>query len=242
MIFEPMAEIYDLWVHKVTTKKEKSCAVSGRGFCSLSYRKSGVVRFRAGQQEFFSRGGSITFMPAGVSYETEVEEPTALTVIHFKTRAEYPALRPFCVDVHRDGKWQALFEALAAEKNGYRAMALTYSLLAELESPRRYAPKHILAAKEQMDTRFFETLRVEELAAEAGLSGVHFRNEFKRYFGVTPLAYLKRVRLEQAKQLLTSGYYTVTEAAAACGFDSVSYFSQEFRRMTGQSPRDYGNL
>lgn len=239
MIFEPMAEIYDLWIHSVTTKKGKPCTVAERGFCSLSFRQSGVVRFRVGEELFYSRSGSVTFMPAGVAYETEVEEPTALTVIHFKTRAEYPALRPFCIDVRSDGKWQAMFEALAAEKNGYRAMALTYSLLAELESPRRYAPKRMLAAREFLDTHFAESVRIEELAVAAGLSGVHFRNEFKRYFGVSPLAYLKRVRMEQAKQLLASGYYTVTEAAAACGFDSVSYFSQEFRRMTGQTPRDY---
>ena len=42
-----------------------------------------------------------------------------------------------------------------------------------------------------------------------------------------------------SKQLLRSGYYSVTETASACGYDSVSYFSQEFKREVGMTPTEY---
>ena len=47
------------------------------------------------------------------------------------------------------------------------------------------------------------------------------------------------MRLENAKALLRTGYYSVTETATRCGFDSVSYFSYTFRRETGVTPSAY---
>jgi AraC-like DNA-binding protein len=41
--------------------------------------------------------------------------------------------------------------------------------------------------------------------------------------------------------LLETGLYSITEVAFRTGFESSSYFSAEFRRMTGRSPKDYRN-
>lgn len=90
-----------------------------------------------------------------------------------------------------------------------------------------------------MDKQFSEPLTIAALAKEAGVSDVHFRKEFKHYYGVSPISYLKQVRIENAKQLLRSGYYTVTDVALECGFESISYFSYEFKRLTGVSPTTY---
>ena len=95
-------------------------------------------------------------------------------------------------------------------------------------------------AKRVMDERFADTtLHVGELAALRGVSEVYFRREFRRFYGVSPLEYIKAKRVDAAKRLLETGLYSVTDAALSSGFESVSYFSAEFRRLAGISPSAY---
>jgi len=62
-----------------------------------------------------------------------------------------------------------------------------------------------------------------------------FRNEL----GVTPIAYLNRYRVSQAKRLLTETNKSVTEIAMEVGFSDSGYFSRVFRRETGRSPEAF---
>ncbi|MGQ9491544.1 MAG: helix-turn-helix domain-containing protein [Anaerolineae bacterium] len=59
---------------------------------------------------------------------------------------------------------------------------------------------------------------------------------------MTPIAYLNRYRIQQAKQLLTNTHKTITEIALEVGFSSSSYFSRIFRRKTGMTPEAYRRL
>ena len=54
-------------------------------------------------------------------------------------------------------------------------------------------------------------------------------------------AFSFKERIEIARQLLSTGLYNVTQVAERAGFDSVSYFSAEFRRLTGETPSHYAN-
>ena len=105
---------------------------------------------------------------------------------------------------------------------------------------RPAAPRRMLRCKEYLDENVCDTaLRVSDLAAMCGVSEVYFRREFKRFYGTSPLEYIKKRRIEIACQLLSTGLYNVTQVAERAGFDSVSYFSAEFRRLTGQTPSQY---
>jgi len=80
--------------------------------------------------------------------------------------------------------------------------------------------------------------RVDELAAEVGLSRAHFLRSFALAFGVTPHAYLTEVRLDRAKRALARGA-SVTEACFDVGFSSLGSFSRLFATRVGVSPRDW---
>ncbi len=237
MLFDQNIVVKAVWALDGCCKKSKPQAVGGRAFHSLSLRRSGVVRFRCGNDTLVSRAGGITFMPAGSSYITEVLEDSELRVVHFETVQKIDH-SPFCIEGAETAELKSLFAALCSgATGGYQSFSLFYALLASLDRP--LVPKRMRQAKDRIDQNYAEPLTVAALAAEAGLSEVHFRNEFKRYFGLPPLAYLKRVRMEQASRLLLSGYYSVAEVAVRCGFDSISYFSYEFRRLKGMPPSDY---
>ena len=102
------------------------------------------------------------------------------------------------------------------------------------DSPR------LRAVRAQIDRHFDDPgMTVTALAAHAGWSEAYFRRAFRKAFGVPPLEYIRQVRLENAKALLRTGYYSVTETAMRCGFDSVSYFSYTFRKTVGVTPSAY---
>jgi len=79
----------------------------------------------------------------------------------------------------------------------------------------------------------------EDLARHVGLSDDYLTSCFHKELGMTPVAYLNRYRVHQAKQLLTYTHKSITEIALDVGFSSSSYFSRIFRRETGVSPEAY---
>jgi AraC family transcriptional regulator len=62
---------------------------------------------------------------------------------------------------------------------------------------------------------------------------------FRLKVGMTPHKYLLKIRVEKAKELLSTNRYSVTETAMLCGFESVPHFSDTFKKLTGYSPNSY---
>jgi AraC-like DNA-binding protein len=99
--------------------------------------------------------------------------------------------------------------------------------------------RHLLRAKDLADSRYFEPLRVVDLAHAAGLSRGHFSGEFRRAFGESPHAYLLARRLERAAALLRASDRSVAEICAAVGLSSLGSFTTSFKRAYGVPPTVY---
>jgi AraC-like DNA-binding protein len=79
-------------------------------------------------------------------------------------------------------------------------------------------------------------LSVEDLARKAGMSVAAFHHYFKLVTASSPLQYLKRIRLDQARRLMAHDGYNAGTAARAVGYESPSQFSREFKRLFGVTP------
>lgn len=90
-----------------------------------------------------------------------------------------------------------------------------------------------------IEARFAETLTVNQLAAEAGLSTAYFSAVFKRATGLSPHQYLLQVRIERVREALKSTDLAVAEIALNFGFSSQSHLNAAFRRMLGITPAQY---
>jgi AraC-like DNA-binding protein len=84
-----------------------------------------------------------------------------------------------------------------------------------------------------------EPISLDDCAAEAGLSPWHTLRFFRAAFGETPKEFQTRLRLDEAKRLLTVTNRTITEVCFDVGFSSLGSFSTLFRQHVGQSPREF---
>jgi AraC-like DNA-binding protein len=77
---------------------------------------------------------------------------------------------------------------------------------------------------------------LKELARAAGMSHPKLNRCFRRLYGMTAFQYLKNERLNQARVMLENQGFSVTETAYAIGYDSISHFSQAYKKQFGVSP------
>lgn len=84
-----------------------------------------------------------------------------------------------------------------------------------------------------------EPVSMANMAALAKLSTTHFNRRFQQLLRMTPGGYLRSVRVQSARRLLTSTRHSLAEIAQQCGFTDQSHFTRCFREATGLTPGDY---
>ncbi|WP_137681180.1 AraC family transcriptional regulator [Aurantiacibacter suaedae] len=91
-------------------------------------------------------------------------------------------------------------------------------------------------AIERIGQSYKDPFSVEEIARAVGMSASAFHRHFRTATGITPLQYQKTLRLYEARRLLVTQSVTVGSAAFSVGYQSVSQFTREYRRMFAAPP------
>ncbi len=97
--------------------------------------------------------------------------------------------------------------------------------------------KRIVQALKHFQENFGDQICVEQLALSVGMSPASFHRHFKEITDTSPLQYLKRLRLLEARRLMIAGDSNVKGVAYAVGYTSASHFSREYTKMFGKPPR-----
>ena len=84
-----------------------------------------------------------------------------------------------------------------------------------------------------------KNLSIDMLAAKAGMSVSTLSRTFRKAFGYSPMEYVIRKRIARACELLSGTNYTVSEIASKTGFSDSNFFSRQFRKVKGLSPREF---
>ncbi len=87
-----------------------------------------------------------------------------------------------------------------------------------------------------------ERLSLSKIAEAACISRFHFARLFRARTGYSPMAWVMRLRLERAKEILAEGEICIAATAAELGFFDQSHFTRSFRRATGLPPRAFSRL
>ena len=83
------------------------------------------------------------------------------------------------------------------------------------------------------------SLTIQQVAEELGVSYSNFRKLFKEHTGLSPATYQQELRLQRAKELLSTTDMSIKEIAYRLDFESPDYFSAKFKLKTGRKPSEF---
>jgi AraC family transcriptional activator of pyochelin receptor len=130
-----------------------------------------------------------------------------------------------------------------------KAIELIAHKLAQIESsaqPAREIMKlrlddveRVRFAREILARNLENPPRLFDLARTVGTSHTQLNQGFRRMYGTSVFGYLRKLRLDEARELLEKGGMNVTEAAMAVGYNSISSFTRAFSEQFGSNPKGF---
>ena len=127
-----------------------------------------------------------------------------------------------------------------------KSMSLFYELLYQVQKAQRATylssetRNRLLPAMDYLSTHYPEgPISVPLLAELSGMSEVYFRRLFSQVYGTSPVKYINSLRIARAKELILSGFYSISEVSVLCGFHEPGHFIAEFKKATGMTPSAY---
>ncbi|HEY4049801.1 MAG TPA: AraC family transcriptional regulator [Acidobacteriaceae bacterium] len=92
--------------------------------------------------------------------------------------------------------------------------------------------------REYLQAHYAEDVSLAQLGALTSRSSFHLARAFSKMFGLPPHAYLESIRVQRARELLSSGT-SVVDTALSVGYTDQAHFTHRFRRHTGITPGQY---
>ena len=220
----------------------------------LSISTGGVKEF------LFSDGKRITqnkneiiYLPRTSTYHVFSDVAGMAYAINFNIDDDI-VFEPFCVELKNPQKtidcYRSAVKSWNAKEHGYmmKCKADLYRIIYSIQNDyfSEYFPKNkfeiIRCAVDYIHKNYCnETVSVEKLSEMCDITPEYFRRIFKSFYGVSPIVYINNLKISRAKELLKSEMYSVTDAAMESGYADISYFSREFKKITGVSPSDFKN-
>lgn len=111
--------------------------------------------------------------------------------------------------------------------------------LEEVELSARFTSQHYQAVLSYIQNRLDQTITVDELAKEAGMSQSRFARIFKETLGSTPMQFVMAYRVEQSIKMMDDHTRSLGDIALTCGFSDQAHFTRSFKQLVGQTPRAY---
>ena len=240
------AEIFDVLFYE---EKDRVSLNSKREYSALSFRLSSKnARFICDGKNIEAPSGSICYVPMGAEYKRTCEKDE-LIVFHFNE--SFPVKNEIVVfESKNPEKYKILFvkaEKIWSEKESgyrYKVASLFYEILSELTREGMLLTKNtdsdVAKAIDIIEKNFNnDDFRTEKISEFLYISETFLRRKFKKHIGKSPKQYLDDRRIEEAKKLLESGYFSQKEIAGKCGFSDVKYFRTAFKTATGMKIKDF---
>lgn len=111
------------------------------------------------------------------------------------------------------------------------------------EKPETYDEELLVRFKELLLQNFSNPeYSVEQLASDAGMSRAKLYRKIKLLLNISPIDYIKQMRLSYAASLIKAGGYRISEIAYMSGFSDPNYFSSCFVKQYGKTPTEYAKI
>ncbi|MEF9918661.1 MAG: AraC family transcriptional regulator [Eubacterium sp.] len=143
-----------------------------------------------------------------------------------------------------------LLEEVNHLESGYEIMVQSYFLILITFLSRIYEKNQSVDTKYQkfqkvmtyLEKHYNESISIEALAELAFLSERQFRRLFKEKYGLSPKQYCMNLQMKEACYLLKTSDFSINVISEKTGFDDANYFSRQFKKQIGYTPKEYRNL
>ena len=231
----------------------------GRLRHGLLYIWDGEVCFEQnGKSDVVAGNGDLLYIPKGHRYKMQfAKSNTTFVIINFemftKNEGDVVLLPDIAIlgndeNDHRFAAVMAKLEIISSSLNPvselrkkelvFRLLSIIYTDSLPMLSAKQKYPQ-ILPGVLMLKQSYLENIPVTEFAKLCHISISSFRSLFRKQYGMSPINYRNRLRIDRAKTLLSEGSCTVAEAAYASGFDNIGYFCRSFKKITGKTPGEF---
>lgn len=201
---------------------------------------SGKIRFTQNGRTLISDITHPIFIPEGASYVNECEEEADSLMFSFRTTQEYKDMLTLSPLPVAECLWyyEAIKSAGISKRRGYKQkqLSLMYSMLAGMfsapEKNDRLASRCAAMIRENHANPSFSC---KALASALFVSEAYLRREFKKEYHTGVGEYMRKIRMEKARELLLERR-SVKETALTCGYSDVYQFSRAYKQYYGHSP------
>ena len=207
-------------------------------------------------EELTVHSGECLYLPKGSSYIARRLDSTEGTsngvyAINFLVSKESNS-RPWLKKVKGQDEMLSLFSRAAREwtKKGegyyeecmsdlYRIIWRLKNEAAQSSDTRPNISKIAPAIDHIRENYTTDSIKIAFLASLCGISEVALRKQFQKEFALSPAVYIRNMRIKYAKELMSNQDTSIADVAMLSGFNDISYFSREFKKAEGISPKEY---
>ena len=116
-------------------------------------------------------------------------------------------------------------------------MGVTRPLVTQTDDAKKY--QLFSGTIDYIRANLTKTIKISDLANVSNLSENQFRRKFRLEFGLPPQEFILRARLQAAAHLLRGDLKNISVVAMQSGFSDQSYFTRQFKKFFGETPKDY---
>jgi len=124
-------------------------------------------------------------------------------------------------------------------KEMQRWIAQTLEIYEETVAAGKNHTDVVAVVRDYIKNHLYEELNRDTLAAVVYLNTDYLSHIFKKETGYSLTNYIIEERIRRAKQLLAKNEMSIRDIAITCGFQNISYFSRQFKKATGMTPREF---
>lgn len=166
-------------------------------------------------------------------------KPIVEQKVTFKPWTDHSEIIALIKSIMKDTLLEDPLSSLSKIGKIYELISLLYQHCMTEEEMKPLSTTHFQDVLDYINEHFTEDISSAELSKRFGYSEGYFCRQFKTVTGLTPMIYIRILRLEKAREMLKNRQFSFSEIAMHCGFSNANYFTRCFKSHFDLTPSEY---